>query len=108
MIRNENLVTNSRLSDWIKDIWRYYKNSDFPISGDYYYTKIDQGILFGKIIKIPIEHLPKELRLHLNNTPNHIVKEIISKSVEQIFQEKFGSRLTRKAIRENRIEIVLV
>ena len=108
MIRNEFLVTDSRLNDWIKDTWRYYKNSDFPISGDYYYSKIDQGILFGKIITIPIEHFSKELHYHLNNTPNHTLKKIISRAVEEIFREKFGTRLTRKAIKENRIEIVLV
>ena len=108
MIRNEDLVTDSRLNDWIKDIWRRYKNENFPISGDYYYSKIDRGILLGTIIDIHISHLPKHLQQHLDEKENHMIQRIFFRAVKEIFAEKFGQKLTEIAIKENRIEIVLV
>ena len=108
MIRNEFLVTDSRLNDWIKETWRLYKNAEFPVCGDYYCTKIDHGILLGKIIDISISHLPKQLLQQLDQLPNHRIKTIIFRAVKEIFCEKYGDELTEKAIRENRIEIILV
>lgn len=108
MIRCEDLVTDSRICDWIKDIWRSYKNWNFPISGDYYYSKIDRGILIGNIIDIQILHLPEHLQQHLNERENHIIQRIFFRAVKEIFAEKFGQKLTEMAIKENKIEIVLV
>lgn len=108
MIRCEHLVTDSKLCDWIKDTWRSYKNENFPISGDYYYTRIDRGILRGKIIEIQVKHLPKHLQQHLNERENQIIQRIFFRAVKEIFTEKFGQKLTEMAIKENRIEIVLV
>ena len=108
MIRCEHLATDSRLCDWIKDTWRHYKNESFPISGDYYYTKIDRGVWLGNIIDINISHLPLHLQQHLNERENHKIQRIFFRAVKEIFAEKFGQRLTEMAIKENRIEIVLV
>jgi len=108
MIKCEHLVTDSRICDWIKNTWRRYKNENFPISGDYYYSKIDRGILLGSIIDIQISHLPKHLQQHLDEKENHMIQRIFFRAVKEIFAEKFGQKLTEIAIKENRIEIVLV
>jgi len=46
--QNEQLFTNSALVDKIKESLRMKRTSDCPIAGDYYYKKIDEGILFKK------------------------------------------------------------
>ena len=91
-MNKQELFTESALVDSIKQCWIHTKTSDFPNSGDCYYKIIDEGILFNKEIKIPLNHFDKELNEVLNNQSPQTIKRVIFTAIKEIAQEKFGSR----------------
>jgi len=86
------VFTESALVDRIKDSWRMSKTSEFPIPGDYFYQIIDQGILFGDEIEIPLSFFNKELRDILDREKTDTVQKVIFRAISEIAHEKFGSR----------------
>ena len=100
--------TDSAFVDEIKNIWKSYKDIDFPIAGDYYYQEIGQKIFDNKRIEIPLKHLPEETYLQLNKLGNENVKSIFHRAIKEIFQEKYGINLTEVAVRTRRINVMLV
>ena len=92
MMQEPKKFTESALADKIKESWRMSKTTDFPRPGGYYYNEIDNGILFGKIIEIPLTTLNKELRETLNVEKKEKIQRAIFRAIKEIAQEKFGSR----------------
>ena len=92
MMETQQTFTESALVDRIKESWRMSKTSDFPIPGDYFYQIIDQGILFGDEIEIPLSFFNKELREILNREEADTVQKVIFRAISEIAYEKFGSR----------------
>jgi hypothetical protein len=90
------VFSNSAVADQIKESMRLYKNEEFPICGDYYYTIIDSGILFKKPIKINLQHF--------TNLPEDYT-EIFKRVVLEIFAEKFGRSLAEQAVKEERVNL---
>ncbi len=101
-------ITDSGLVDQIKEVWKLYKNDEFPIAGDYYYQLIGKSIYGKQIIKIQLNHLPDEVRWELNRTPVKNIKSIFYRAIKEIFQEKAGKKLTNLADTETRIRVMLV
>lgn len=93
--------TESGMVDSIKNSFTNYKNSEYPISGDYFYNKIDAGILQNKIIEIPLSCLEK-IKPSLELTTHEKIQIIIYKVIYQIFYDKFNG-IAILAEKENRI-----
>jgi len=91
-MQQQKKFTESALTDKIKESWRMSKTTDFPRPGNYYYHEIDNGILFGKIIEIPLTTFNKELREILNVEKKEKIQRVIFRAIKEIAQEKFGSR----------------
>ena len=87
----QKLFTESALSDRIKEYWINKKVSGY-FAGDQYYEIIDQGVLFNKIIEIPLEHFDNELQEILNKSGPKTIQCVIFRAIKEIAQEKFGSR----------------
>ena len=85
------LYTESAISEKIKESWRMAKTSDYPIPGDYFYRIIDQGVLSGHEIEIPLTFFNKELREILDNQDSKKIQKIIFRAIKEIAKEKFGS-----------------
>ena len=101
--------TDSALIDSIVNCWKSYKNlQDWPHAGEYYNYEIAQGIFNNTIIKIPLNHLPLVVCYELDKLDNNITQYIFYRAVKAIFQNKYGYTLTRKAVKENRIKIMLI
>jgi len=85
------LFTKSALCDEIRKCW---KNKNIPgyYTGDYYYEIINQGILFNKVIEIPLEHFDNDLKDKLNKSNSNDIEYVIFRALAEIGQEKFGSR----------------
>lgn len=92
MMETQQTFTESALVDRIKESWRMSKTSEFPIPGDYFYQIIDQGILFGDEIEIPLSFFNKELREILNREKTYTIQKVIFRTISEIAHEKFGSR----------------
>lgn len=92
MMETQQTFTESALVDRIKESWKMSKTSEFPIPGDYFYQIIDQGILFGNVIEIPLSFFNKELRNILNREKTDSVQKVIFRTISEIVHEKFGSR----------------
>lgn len=90
--QKEQLFTNSAIVDKIKESLRMKRTSDCPIAGDYYYKKIDEGILFKKEIEISLNDFDEELNDVLNNQSHQTIKRVIFRAIKEIAQEKFGNR----------------
>ena len=88
----QELFTNSALVDKIKESWKMKKTLDFPITGDYYYKIIDNGILFKKEIEIPLNDFDDGIKEMLDKEKSKTVQYIIFRAIKEIAQEKFGKR----------------
>ena len=86
----QKLFTESALSDRIKEYWENKKILGY-YAGSYYYEIIDQGILFNKVIEIPLEHFDNELQEILNKSGPKTIQCVIFRAIKEIAQEKFGS-----------------
>ena len=99
MMETQQTFTESALVDRIKESWRMSKTSEVPIQGDYFYQIIDQGILFGDEIEIPLSFFNKELREILNREKLDTIQKVIFRTISEIAQEKFGSRNVSERIK---------
>ena len=98
------LLTDSALSDQIKNAWKNTKTPDFVVCGDYYYNQIDNGILFNKRIEIKLEHLPSRLQEYIKTLNPNAFNKILLRVILEIFSEK-NPGLTRLAVNQNRIKV---
>lgn len=99
MMETQQTFTESALVDRTKESWKMSKTSEFPIPGDYFYQIIDQGILFGDEIEIPLSFFNKELREILNREKPNTIQKVIFRTISEIAQEKFGSRNVSERIK---------
>ena len=98
------LITDSALSDQIKESWKITKTQDFEICGDYYYNQIDKGIFRNEVIEIKSEHLPNQLQEYIKKLDSKTIKKILLRVILEIFNEK-NPGLSTLVVNQNRIKV---
>lgn len=91
------IYTKSAITDMIKEV--IYSNRDLI-------KLIDRSILFNQTIVLPFNLFNDELQSALGRNPRKENKECFLNAVTQVFQDKFGTRLTKIAFYSKRIRVV--
>lgn len=81
------LFTESALVDRVKETWHHFKHYDYRSPGDYYYHIIDYGVFNNNTIDINVDHIPENIRQVLNELPEKVVHEVITRAILDYFME---------------------
>ena len=83
------------------------KCEDCHHTGDCWHERVKYGIFHNQMIEIPIDDIPEEIRLDMEEYSMNEIKSIITRALLQIAENGIPSSLVRKAVAAGRLRWTL-